>query len=59
MTLPTNVYIESIKINTEDGVINGGTVYGDDASSLEEKLLLSKGDLKSIIKLRVVGSMVL
>ncbi|NMB19188.1 MAG: phosphate ABC transporter permease PstA [Erysipelothrix sp.] len=55
MTLPTNVYIESIKINTEDGVINGGTVYGDDASSLEEKLLLSKGDLEIYYKTKGGG----
>lgn len=35
--LPDHIYIETIKIVTENGNVNGGTVFGDDAFSLAEK----------------------
>ncbi len=36
--LPNHIYIESIKIVSDEGTKIGGIIYGDDAASLAEKL---------------------
>lgn len=48
--LPENIFIETVKIVTDDGNINGGTVYGDNAESLAEKFNTSSSSIEIYYK---------